>query len=186
MATAGHWEAAYVAGAGIPLARGWFRQDDFPQNRPLYGDLDRTTYQRWLRRLGIEYVLLTDAPADYSARGEAALLRGGHSGLQPVLRTTHGTVYRVSHPTSMLTGRPGAYVRTMGAANIVVELPEPGRYRLAVRYSPYWTSRSACVLQSKDDMTVLVADRPGVVSIRFSLTADRILSTAVGSATSCR
>ena len=30
--TAGHWAALYLPRAGIPLARGWFRQDDFPQN----------------------------------------------------------------------------------------------------------------------------------------------------------
>src|SRR5438093_1549196 len=30
--TAGHWPAVYLARAGIPIARGWFRQDDFPQN----------------------------------------------------------------------------------------------------------------------------------------------------------
>ena len=34
--TAAHWPAVYLADAGIPLARGWFRQDDFPQNEMLY------------------------------------------------------------------------------------------------------------------------------------------------------
>ena len=28
--TTGHWGAVYLADANIPLARGWFRQDDFP------------------------------------------------------------------------------------------------------------------------------------------------------------
>src|SRR5262249_35275310 len=28
--TAGHWEAVYLARAGVPIVRGWFRQDDFP------------------------------------------------------------------------------------------------------------------------------------------------------------
>ncbi|HKC77909.1 MAG TPA: hypothetical protein VKB70_05955, partial [Gaiellaceae bacterium] len=28
--TVGHWPAFYLADANIPLARGWFRQDDFP------------------------------------------------------------------------------------------------------------------------------------------------------------
>ena len=39
--TAGHWAAAYLPRAGIPLTRGWFRQDDFPQNEVLYDQLDR-------------------------------------------------------------------------------------------------------------------------------------------------
>ena len=38
VATRGHWEAYYLAKHGIPLARGWYRQDDFPQNGPLYSD----------------------------------------------------------------------------------------------------------------------------------------------------
>jgi len=35
--TSGHWPAYYLPKAGIPLARGWFRQHDFPQNALLYG-----------------------------------------------------------------------------------------------------------------------------------------------------
>jgi len=34
--TAGHWPAYFLARARIPIARGWFRQEDFPQNRVLY------------------------------------------------------------------------------------------------------------------------------------------------------
>jgi hypothetical protein len=33
--TSTHWPAVYLADAGIPIARGWFRQDDFPQNAVL-------------------------------------------------------------------------------------------------------------------------------------------------------
>ena len=39
--TAGHWAAVHLPAAGIPLTRGWFRQDDFPQNEVLYDQLDR-------------------------------------------------------------------------------------------------------------------------------------------------
>ena len=62
--------------------RGWYRQNDFPQNELLY---DRTlaarAYESWLRGLGVRYVVLSDAPPDYSSRGEAALIRSGRSGL---------------------------------------------------------------------------------------------------------
>ena len=37
--TTGHWAAAYLAEAHIPIARGGYRQDDFPQNELLYDDL---------------------------------------------------------------------------------------------------------------------------------------------------
>jgi hypothetical protein len=56
--TQGHWPALYLARADIPLARGWFRQDDFPQNEVLYDDLGPKTYLGWLRGLGVEYVVL--------------------------------------------------------------------------------------------------------------------------------
>ena len=36
VATTGKWEAYHLPRHGVPLARGWFRQDDWPQNAPLY------------------------------------------------------------------------------------------------------------------------------------------------------
>ena len=44
--TAGHWPADFLARARIPLARGWFRQEDFPQNRVLYGEFGAKAYVR--------------------------------------------------------------------------------------------------------------------------------------------
>ena len=75
--TAGHWAAVYLPRAGIPLTRGWYRQDDFPQNEVLYDQLDGPTYLGWLRSLGVRYVVLTDAPTDYSSKQEALLIRSG-------------------------------------------------------------------------------------------------------------
>ncbi|MGB2875514.1 MAG: hypothetical protein WBB76_08585, partial [Gaiellaceae bacterium] len=49
--TTGHWAAVYLAEAQIPLARGGFRQDDFPQNKLLYDELGPSAYLRWLRGL---------------------------------------------------------------------------------------------------------------------------------------
>jgi hypothetical protein len=59
--TARHWEAAYLPRAGIPLTRGWFRQDDFPQNKVLYGPLSGSSYLAWLHALGVRYVVLTNS-----------------------------------------------------------------------------------------------------------------------------
>ena len=96
--TAGHWEAVYLPRAGIPLARGWFRQDDFPQNGLLYAGSARAPTSRWLRPLGVRYVVLTDAPPDYSARGEAALLRSGRVGPPSVFRAGTRRVFAVPRP----------------------------------------------------------------------------------------
>ena len=110
--TQGHWPAVYLADAGIPLARGWFRQDDFPQNQVLYSKLGAAAYLGWLRGLGVKYVVLSDAPPDYSARAEAALVSGGRAGLEPVFSTQTLTVYAVPNPQPIVTG-PGA-----GAARV--------------------------------------------------------------------
>ena len=48
--TTGHWAAVYLAEAHIPIARGGYRQDDFPQNELLYDDLlGPKAYGAWLR-----------------------------------------------------------------------------------------------------------------------------------------
>ena len=94
--TTGHWGAVYLPKAGIPLARGWFRQDDFPENQLLYSALGPRAYTRWLRSLGVRYVVLTSAPVDYSARGEAAVVRGGRAPLRPVFATRQLTVFELA------------------------------------------------------------------------------------------
>ena len=104
--TSGHWEAVYLAQAGIPIVRGWFRQDDFPENELLYAPLGRSAYLAWLHRMGARYVVLTKAPLDYSARSEAELLRSGRSGLLPVFQTKDVTIYSVPSPVPIVTG-PG-------------------------------------------------------------------------------
>jgi len=104
--TAGHWPAAYLPAAGIPIARGWFRQNDFPRNDLLYAKFNRSGYVAWLRSLGVRYVVLPDAPLDYSAKKEGTLVAGAHSGLHVVFRSAHTTIYAVPAPRGIVTG-PG-------------------------------------------------------------------------------
>jgi hypothetical protein len=94
------------APAGIPLARGWFRQDDFPQNAVLYGRLGPRAYAGWLRALGIGYVVTTSAPPDYSARAEERLIESGRLPLRLVLSTRNVRIYAVRSPRPLITG-PG-------------------------------------------------------------------------------
>ena len=62
--------------------RGWYRQADFPENELLYdAKLSPGDYRAWLRQLGVRYVVISDAPPDYSSRVEAQLIRSGRSGL---------------------------------------------------------------------------------------------------------
>src|SRR5207249_2559269 len=134
-----HWAAVYLPRAGIPITRGWFRQDDFPQNEPLYDQLTGPSYRHWLRSLGVRYVVLTDGPLDYSSKQEALLIRSGSSGLVPVRRHPHMTIYSVPRPRRIVTGPAPASVLALQQTRILLLLKAPGSYRLAVRYSPYWS-----------------------------------------------
>jgi hypothetical protein len=183
--TTGHWPAVYLARAGVPIVRGWFRQDDFPQNQILYKPLRASAYLSWLRRMGVGYVVLTDAPADYSSKSEAALLRSGASGLATVLRTRHTTVYAVPHPVSMLTGPGHPRVLALRSSSVAVALSRPGTYRLALRYSPYWTSPGMCISERPDGMVQLDSPRSGVVRLVFSVTAARAVAALTGQPAQC-
>jgi hypothetical protein len=169
--TVGHWPAAYLPAAGIPIARGWFRQDDFPRNGVLYGELDRAAYVAWLRSLAVRYVVLPDAPLDYSAREEGALLRSGHSGLDVAFRSAHTTVYAVPAPLRIVTGPGPARVLSLGQNQITVSLGRPGRYRIAANWSPYWRVSTGCLTKSPDGMVLLGTARAGIVRLDLSVNA---------------
>jgi hypothetical protein len=178
--TAGHWAALYLPRAGIPLARGWFRQDDFPQNKLLYDDeLGPRAYLGWLRRLGVRYVVLTNRPADYSARGEARLVRSGRTPLRPVYREPDLTIYELPHATPIL---PGGRVLSMHESRIALSLPRAGTYRLAVRFSRYWRPSVGCAARTHDGMTRLTVGRPAVVRLDFAPSPRRALAALTGAA----
>jgi hypothetical protein len=180
--TAGHWAAVYLPRAGIPLTRGWFRQDDFPQNEVLYDNLTGTTYRAWLRSLGVRYVVLTDAPTDYSAKQEALLIRNGRSGLIPVHNTRHMTIYKVPNARPIVTGQGPARMLRLGQTQMVMEVGSPGHYRVAVRYSPYWSAvnKTGCVSKGEDGMLRVDAQRRGRIVLQFKAKATRVLAAMVG------
>ena len=181
--TASHWAAVYFPEAGVPIARGWFRQDDYPQNEILYEkNLSAHSYLDWLRGLGVRYVVLTRAPTDYSSRDEAALIRSGRTDLRAVFRSSNLTVYEVPKPGSMITGPGRPRVLALGASRIRLELPQPGSYRLAVRYSPYLSVGGVCLRKRTDGMTELVARRGGVIKLDFDFDLGRALEVLGGSA----
>jgi hypothetical protein len=55
-----------------------------------------------------------------------------------------------------------------------------GRYRVAVRYSPYWTARHACVTEGPDEMLRVATATGGRVELAFKVGAGRALETLVG------
>jgi hypothetical protein len=187
VATWGHWEAYYLARAGFPLARGWFRQDDFPENRVLYDHhLTAAKYGHWLRVLGVRYVVLPDTTLDYSSAAEARLLRSGNSGLELVWSSAHLQIYKLPFAAPIVSAPPGerpAMLIRFGHEGISFLAPDPGRYLVRVRYSPYWQSHApdACVGRGPDGMTDVTTAYPGVVNLSlapsFETVADAMTST---------
>jgi hypothetical protein len=190
VATWGHWEAYYLARRGFPLARGWFRQDDFPQNAALYSDeLSGRTYRHWLRSLGVRYVLLPKAELDYSSVREAALLRSGRSGLRVVGRYGGWTVYALPHATGIVSAPPGrrAMLIRMGEGRVQIWTSGPGRYVVRIRSSPYWvaTPSTTCVGQARDGMTSVTTATGGYIVLNVDPGLDQLAATVSGATTSC-
>ena len=178
--TAGHWPAAYLPAAGIPIARGWFRQNDFPRNDLLYAKFNRSGYVAWLRSLGVRYVVLPDAPLDYSAKKEGTLVAGGHSGLHVVFRSAHTTIYAVPAPRGIVTGPGNPSVLSLDEHEMTLALAGPGRYRIAANWSPYWSSSAGCLSRRPDGTVRLTTAHGGVVTLDFLLNARGALAALEG------
>ncbi len=185
VATDQHWEAFYLARQGVPLTRGWYRQDDFPSNADLYGELTPTTYRIWLSRLAVKYVFLPDDKLDYSAAKEAELLR---SGVLPKVATVGSwSVYEVPDATPIAT--PPALIRViaMDASTITLEADRAATYRLRLRYTPYWRVEqgAACVAPREPWATQLRVLTPGRITLRFDVGIGKLVKTVLGQPIGC-
>ncbi|MHB8643454.1 MAG: hypothetical protein ACYDA3_11295 [Gaiellaceae bacterium] len=184
--TVDHWAAESLPAAGIPIVRGWYRQSDFPQNQLLYEDepIGASAYRAWLLRFGVRYVVLADAPSDYSARGEARLLRSGRSGLQIVFRGRHLTVFSVPGARPIVTGPAPAHVVSVTATRLAFVVAAPGTYRVAIRWSPYLTLRRGCLAPARDGTTLVTTAAAGTLRLDFRLSVERGLETLAGASPS--
>jgi hypothetical protein len=188
VATADNWEAFYLAKRGVPLARGWFRQDDFPANEILYQEpLTPRRYETWLRRLGVRYVLLPRDPLDYSARNEADLLRSGRSGLRQVARVGGWTVYELPDATPIATPADGIEVVRVTSSSVTLRASRPGVYRLRLRYTPYWEVQrgGACAAPREPWGTELRVARAGLVRMSFDVGLGTFVGAVLGSDGGC-
>jgi hypothetical protein len=125
--TVGHWEAVRLPEAGFPITRGWYRQDDFPENAILYSDdLNLKTYVSWLHSRGVRYVLVPQDRLDYSSKREAVVAAKLHF----VTRRGHVAIYEVPHPRPIA---PGATIVRLTHDQVMLRVPRAGRYTLAIR-----------------------------------------------------
>lgn len=173
--TRDHWEARWIA-PRISIARGWERQLDRANNSLFYvhGQLTAVRYQRWLAEQAISYVVLPDAPLDYSARAEARLVRAGLPYLREVWRSAHWRLFAVQGATP-LAQRP-AVLSSMGSDSFTLHVPRPGSYLVRVRFSPYWAlqGRSGCVRQGPSGFTEVQARSTGDLTVGIDFTPARI------------
>jgi len=183
--TADHWPDFYLAESGIPLVRGWFRQDDFPFDAILYRHLTPAAYRRWLRRLGVAYVVLTRSPPDYSSREEAALVRSGRAGLRRVWASREIAIYTVPRPQSIITGPGRPRVLALRESILLIRVTRGGTYRVAVRWSPYWRASTGCLARARGGMLRLRTRAAASVRIAFDVDASSLLAAFAGTAPTC-
>jgi hypothetical protein len=77
-------------------------------------------------------------------------------------------------------------VKALTESAITLQLAEPGRYHIGIRYTPYLRSPLSCVSEAKDGMTLLSAAHAGTVRLRFSLSTKGALAALTGSRTTCK
>jgi hypothetical protein len=172
--TVDHWPALYLARADIPMVRGWFRQDDHPVAGLLYHRFTATQYVAWLRRLGVEYVVLTDAPPDHTSRHEARLVRSGHAGLKKVFASRGASIYAVSQPRPIVTGPGRPTVLALGESQLRLRVSRGGTYHVAIRWSPYWDASTGCLLRGPGGLLRLRTPAAATVRIGFHIDASSL------------
>ena len=118
-----------------------------------------------------------DAPLDYSAQGEKALIDRGVPYLHLVMRSAHWRVYAVAHPTPIASGV--TTLTGLGPDWLTLRARGPGTVRLHVRFTPYWklSEGSGCVAQD-GRWTRLTLDRAGPVKLTTDFSLARIGATS--------
>jgi hypothetical protein len=171
--TVHHWESAYVAPV-LPLARGWERQLDVAYDALFYnpGRLPPAAYRSWLLSNGVSFVALPNAPLDYAATTEAALLRSGAvSGLHAVWRSVNWELWSVAGSPGLTSGPARLLSLTPRSAR--VRISAPGQSLLRLRWSPYWslgpTATKVCLSPAPGGWTELSSAGSGPVELSLSV-----------------
>jgi hypothetical protein len=162
--TSTRWESVYVA-PHAALARGWETQLDRRYNALFYRrQLDPVAYEHWLRRLGVSYVALSDAPKERWGQTEAALLARPPSFLREVWRSAHWRLFAVSHPRPLVTG---GRLLSLAPDGFTVAARGSGSLLVRVRYTSFWAANGgACVSRGPGGFTLLQVATPGTYTVR--------------------
>ncbi|MDA8025281.1 MAG: hypothetical protein M0T78_01895 [Actinomycetota bacterium] len=95
--TALHEGAYFLPKFEVPLARGWFRQSDQPDNALFYSSnrVFSADYKSWLCAHDLAAVVLPPGPYDYSSQYEASLVANGTNYLKATKTVGRFRIYRV-------------------------------------------------------------------------------------------
>jgi hypothetical protein len=183
-----HWEACYFPQAGLPITRGWFRQDDWQHNTLLYHDPGPAAYVAWLRDLGVRDVFVPHAALDMSSTGERSLIVRSGSFVK-VLDDADWIVYRLRDPVPLVVAQNpagsapsaaapaaagGAAVTAVTHDAVTVTVRRAGSYVVKFTWTPYWRlvaplgpgGRSpGSLAPAPRDWTLLRAGRPGTYTM---------------------
>ena len=183
--TRNRWEAVHVAEA-YPLARGWLRQlesDDFGLFQD--GNLSAQAYREWLDERGVAFVAVSlGAKPDYLSRDEIDLIHGGLPYLNAVWSDENWELYEVRKPAPLVD--KAARITALTPTGFDLDAPDPGRYEVRVRFSPYFqvVSGAACVSASGDWTEVELA-APGAVRIEARLSLTGLVRAIRGAGGQC-
>ena len=182
--TAAHWESYWLPRAGLPLARGWYRQLDMVDNPILYAKhLQPAAYRRWLRSVAVKYVVVprTVLDPDGAAR-EARLVDSRSSGLVLAYRGKNWVIYRLPRATPLLTGPGAAVITSFGHEVIAGRVSTPGTYFLRAHYSRYFKLHGrGCLKPGPGSMTNLVLRQPGFFRVAIVASPDAVLDASLSS-----
>jgi hypothetical protein len=174
--TASHWESYWFPRAGVALARGWYRQLDQADNPVLYrSTLDPRAYRRWLRLMGVAYVVVPRTKLDPAGgQREARLVESARGGLRLVYAGPSSRIYRLAHPTPLVTGAAASSVLSLQHEALTFVATRPGRYFVRVRFNPYWKIQpaAACIHPGARGMTAVTVRRAGVYRLSISSSLD--------------
>jgi len=176
--SADHGEARWMA-PHVMLARGWERQLDQRDAALFYDEastpLTPARYRAWLDEEAISYVALPDAPLDYSAKGEAKLLRGGGSSyLREIWRSAHWRLFAVLGAAPL--ARAPAVLSSATTDSFTLSEPRPGSTIVRIRFTPYWAIAAGhgCVREAPGGWTEVQAQGAGSVRVGIDFSLERI------------
>lgn len=186
--TVNHQGDYYLPKMGFDIVRGWFRQDDFPQNRILYHSrLNAKSYVAWLQKSGASVVVLPPGPYDFSSNNEASLLKSGKTGLKVLAKVGGSELFAVPRSPTIVQSQSGDYLPAkVGLNSIQFDPTKTGTYSLSLYYSPYFQVSTGSICRQSNGMTAWKISHVGPSKLQFDLSLSKMAEVIVnGIGNSC-